>query len=304
TVPITAVFSSNWNQHGNVQIEEQTMYAGWRLRMRRGRRLSAWILGGKMSFEAQDLIEQAIKRHGDRICVNWSGGRDSTAVLHMALKINPRIKVIFGNTRCESGETWAYIRKLYREWEINLFMTTPEKTFWQCADEYGLPKVRNSDSDCRTPKCCYFLKEKPIDDMKKRLGVTAYFTGLMKDESHQRFLTLSRYDRPGQSQDEISFCAQRYYKKSTNEWAYHPIANWSSEDIDRYFKENDLPVNQFYVKWGGIYKRSGCLLCTAYLSWENKLKISHPYAYKRLKARKLAEQENRFHDPGKLGMWV
>lgn len=256
-----------------------------------------------MSFEAADLIEQAIKRHGDRIAVHWSGGRDSTVVLHMALQVDPNIKVIFQNTLCESGETWAYIRKLRDEWKLNLHTTLPEKTYWQCVKEYGLPAVRNQDG-ARTPKCCQYMKERPGDRMNKELGIVAYFTGLMKDESHQRFLTLSRYDSGGDSRDGISFCAQRYYKKTTGEWAYHPIANWSSEDVDQYYQDHKLPINQFYVKWGGLYKRSGCLLCTAYLSWEKNLKISHPFAYARLKRIQAQERDQAYTSPGKLGTFT
>jgi len=256
-----------------------------------------------MTFEAQDLIHQAIARYKGKIAVMWSGGRDSTVVLHMALQEDPNIIVIFGNTKCESGETWAYIRKLRDEWNLNLHMTSPEKTYWQCQKEFGLPKVRNQEGS-RTPKCCHYMKEHPMDEMKKKLGVVAYFTGLMKDESHQRFLTLPRYDSCGKSQDDIPFCSQRYYKKTTGEWAFHPIANWTSEGIDQYFKKNKLPINQFYVKWGGIYKRSGCFLCTAYLSWEEKLSVSHPAAYRRLKKIQAEERDKGFSEPGRLGAYL
>jgi 3'-phosphoadenosine 5'-phosphosulfate sulfotransferase (PAPS reductase)/FAD synthetase len=257
-----------------------------------------------MSFEADELIRQAINRHRGHIAVNWSGGRDSTAVLHMALKEDPQIIVIFENTLCESGETWRYIRMLAREWNLNLHITKPEKTFWQCVREYGLPTIRGTDNVSHSPKCCQYLKERPGDAMKKKLGIVAYFTGLMKEESHQRFLTLTRYDTGGKSHDEIAFCAQRYYKKSTNEWAYHPIANWPSEDVDQYYKDNNLPINQFYVKWGGLYKRSGCLLCTAYSSWEDRLSISHPFAYRRLKKIQMEERDRKFTAPGKLGSFL
>jgi phosphoadenosine phosphosulfate reductase len=234
-------------------------------------------------FEAMDLIEQAIKKHGTHIGVNWSGGRDSTNVLHMAIQVKPDIPVLFANTYCESGETWAYIRKLHKEWNLNLHMTRPEMFFWQCVDKWGLPGIRNEGSN-RMPHCCHILKEKPLDALKKTLGINAYFTGLMKAESRQRFLTLSRYDSNGGIKDEVAFCSQRYYKKTTNEWVYHPIAEWSAQDVSNYFIDNDLPVNQFYVKWDGIYKRSGCLPCTAYRSWEEKLSVSHPSLYRRLKA--------------------
>ena len=210
-----------------------------------------------MTFEAPDLIRQAIERHGKHIAILWSGGRDSTAVLHMALKVDSEIIVIFENTRCESGETWAYIRKIRDLWNLNLHMTAPEKTFWQCVKEYGLPYPRGTDGVSHSPKCCQYLKERPGDRLKKELGVTAYFTGLTKAESHQRFMSLSRYDDSGKSHDEIAFCAQRYYKKTTGEWAYHPIANWSSEDVARYFSENSLPMNEWYTKWNGLYTRGG-----------------------------------------------
>lgn len=234
-------------------------------------------------FEAMELIEQAIKKHGEHIGVNWSGGQDSTIVAHMAIQVKPDIPILFANTGCESGETWAYIRKMQKMWDLNLHIAKPEKTFWQCVKEYGLPRIRNSDTKARTPKCCQILKEKPLDDLKKALGINAYFTGLMKAESRQRFLTLSRYDSSGGERDEIAFCSQRYYKKTTNEWAYHPIAEWSSADVRNYFIEQNIPLNQFYVKWNGIYKRSGCLPCTAYRSWEGKLSISHKYLYRKLK---------------------
>jgi 3'-phosphoadenosine 5'-phosphosulfate sulfotransferase (PAPS reductase)/FAD synthetase len=255
-----------------------------------------------MSFEAQDLIGQAIKKHKGRICVNWSGGRDSTVVLHMALKEDPQIPVIFANTLCEHGATWAYIRKLWKEWDLNLHMSYPIKPYWQCVKEYGLPKVRQGKD--KTPKCCMYMKEYPMDALKKSMGINAYFTGLMKDESRQRFLTLSRYDNSGKSQDEIAFCAQRYYKKTTDEWAYHPIANWSSEDIDQYFIDNNLPINQFYVMWGGIYKRSGCFLCTAFRSWKGKLRIASPTGYARLIEIENQERDQDFNQEGKLGTYL
>jgi 3'-phosphoadenosine 5'-phosphosulfate sulfotransferase (PAPS reductase)/FAD synthetase len=241
-------------------------------------------------FEAADLIGQAIKKHGKRIGITWSGGRDSTVVVHMAIQIKPDIPILFANTGCMDGETWAYVRNVSKLWDLNLHTAYPEKTFWQCVKEYGLPKVRNSDSKARTPKCCKILKEDPLDKLKLKLGINAYFTGLMKTESHQRFMTLSRYDSGGGERDEVSFCSQRYYKKTTNEWVYHPIAEWKPEDVSNYFIENNLPVNQIYVKWNGLYKRSGCLPCTAYLSWEKKLPISHPHLYQRLK--EIERQEN------------
>ena len=61
-----------------------------------------------MTFEAEDLIKQAIERYGDNIAVACSFGKASTLVLHMALKYNTNIKVIFCNTLCQPKETYDY----------------------------------------------------------------------------------------------------------------------------------------------------------------------------------------------------
>ena len=44
--------------------------------------------------EAKTLIRKAIKKHGNRLYVGFSGGKDSRALLKMAREINPNILVI------------------------------------------------------------------------------------------------------------------------------------------------------------------------------------------------------------------
>ena len=106
-----------------------------------------------MSFEAQDLIGQAIKKHKGRICVNWSGGRDSTVVLHMALKEDPQIPVIFANTLCEHGATWAYIRKLWKEWDLNLHMSYPIKPIGSASKSTDCRKCAKGKTRPRNAAC-------------------------------------------------------------------------------------------------------------------------------------------------------
>lgn len=53
---------------------------------------------GSRSFSPQDVIKMAVQNHRDKVAVAWSGGRCSTVVLHMALRVNPDIKVMFVDT--------------------------------------------------------------------------------------------------------------------------------------------------------------------------------------------------------------
>ena len=226
-------------------------------------------------FEAEELIKQAIERHKGHIAIACSFGKASTLVLHMALKYNPNIKVVFCNTLCQPKETYDYRDLLVKKWNLNLTETKPYKgiNFWKCTEKYGLPKIRKKGGKgANAPRCCWYLKEKPAEIYYKESKTKAVITGLMKNENQNRLLLAMRYD----NSKEVEFCAQRYYMKTLDLWKYHPIMYWTDKQIWRYFKKNKIPINQFYVKWNGLYKRNGCEPCTAYLDWKNKLSISHP----------------------------
>ncbi len=240
-----------------------------------------------MVFEAKDLIEQAIKRHGDHLAVACSFGKDSLVILHMALKYNPNIKVIFENTGVEFPETIKLKDRLKKEWNLNLYETKPLKTFWECVKLYGVPSVRKKGGKgSNAPKCCYYLKEKPALDLQKELKVNAIITGIQACESMSRTLLAMRYDNgkaPIMSKDNVEFCSQRWFTKSTQTWMLHPIMLWSIADVWAYTEEHNLPINEVYTKWNGIYPRCGCLPCTAYKSWEDRLSKSHYKLYRKLK---------------------
>ena len=120
-----------------------------------------------MSFEADDLVKQAVKRHGKGLGVACSFGKDSMVVLHMALKHNPDIKVLFFDTGVEFIETIKFKEQVKKDWNLNLVESVPLKTFWQCIKEYGVPSYRGKGTQ-RTPKCCHYLKEKPAEMLQKK----------------------------------------------------------------------------------------------------------------------------------------
>jgi len=248
-----------------------------------------------MSFEAQELIKQAIERHGEHIAVACSFGKDSMVVLKMALNVDPNVKVIFENTGVEFPETIKYKEKMKKEWNLNLFETKPLKSFWELIDKYGLPSIRKQKGKgSNSPKCCHYLKEKPALILQRKLKVNAIITGLQACESRSRGLIAKRYDNkkaPYMSKDDVEFCSQRWYTRSTAMWNYHPIMLWSINEVWKYIKDNNIPINEVYIKWNKIYPRCGCLPCTAYTSWEKRLSISHPKLYRKLKSIENPEQE-------------
>ena len=238
-------------------------------------------------YEAKELIKQAIQRHKGHIAVACSFGKDSMVILKMALEVDPNIPVIFENTGVEFSETIKFKDKIKKEWNLNLYETKPLKTFWDCVKLYGVPKPRKQGGKgSNSPKCCHYLKEKPALILQRKLGIKAIITGLQACESRSRGLIAKRYDNkkaPYMSKDDVEFCSQRWYTRSTDMWNYHPIMLWSIKDVWDFIKKENIPINEVYTKWNGLYPRCGCLPCTAYISWEERLSKSHPKLYLTLK---------------------
>ena len=239
-------------------------------------------------FDAEELVKGAVERHGDKIAVACSFGKDSMVVLDMALRCDPDIKVIFENTGVEFPETIEFKDRIKEQWNLNLYETKPLKSFWACVDEYGLPTVRKKGGKgSNAPKCCKYLKEKPGEILQKKLGVDAILTGIQACESQNRFKLAKRFENKNTPYTEkvyrgevVEFCGQRWFTRNTATWMYHPIMFWSVDDVWKHTYFTGLPVNQVYSKWKGLYPRCGCLPCTAYSSWTDRLPISHPQVFK------------------------
>lgn len=237
-------------------------------------------------YDLKDLIWQTIDLYGvNQVAVACSFGRASTIVAHIATQIEPKIPVVFCNTLCQPKEIYDYKKNILNEWGLNLVEARPAKgvNFWSLVEKFGLPTTRKSGGKgSNAPKCCYYLKEKPAELIYREMGVKAVITGIMASESWPRRQLQYRYDKYKTTVDGVETCAQRYFAKTQNRWKVHPLMYWNQSDIISYQKENNIPVNEFYTKWDGLYQRSGCLPCTAYTSWQDKLSISHPKLYKKL----------------------
>jgi len=223
-------------------------------------------------MEPQEVVKTAIKKHGDKLAISCSFGHCSVVVLHMALQVDPNIKVVFNNTGVEYSETYAYRDLLKSLWHLNLIETQPIKPFWQCIREYGFPLIRRKYRNKKRvygpgtdkPKCCVFLKELPMKQACEQYGIEATMTGLRCAESSVRMFTLAQR-------------GQYYHTCKYGElWRYHPIGFWTHKQVSEYLAENNLPVNEIYKK----VDRSGCMPCTGFLDWEKQLSKTNLKMYR------------------------
>jgi len=112
------------------------------------KRRKAWSLDQKIAHSNR-LIARVIKNH-KRPIVCWSGGKDSTVLLHLALQHNPDIDVIFNDTGVEFPETRDYVKQIVDDWGIkNLHIAKPQRgeSFWDVTRDYGWPLFGKEQSD-------------------------------------------------------------------------------------------------------------------------------------------------------------
>ncbi|MCD6208939.1 MAG: phosphoadenosine phosphosulfate reductase family protein [Thermoproteales archaeon] len=180
----------------------------------------------------------------DKIIVPWSGGKDSTAALLLALKKYGRKKVtaVYVNTLVDFPENEEYIEKTAKQLSIKLIKTVADlKT-----------KIRQG-ALLPTHENRWCTGEK-IEALKRTIreiadGKTLVVSGDRDSESR------ARSKRPPIRKEEYWTVAS-------------PLKLWSTAHVQLYLLINGVPLNPLYHK--GFY-RLGCYICPSLRSWEIKI---------------------------------
>lgn len=70
------------------------------------------------------------------VCVSFSGGKDSTVLLHIVRQMYPEVKAIFVNTGLEYPEVQQFVRRF-----DNVDIVRPEVRFDEVISKYGYPLI-------------------------------------------------------------------------------------------------------------------------------------------------------------------
>ena len=107
------------------------------------RYLQSLPLNLKVSLTKQ-RIREWVNHYGiDGVFVSFSGGKDSTVLLHIAREMYPEIKAVFADTGLEYPE----IREFVRQFD-NVDWIRPKISFRQAIEKYGYPFISKEVSEC------------------------------------------------------------------------------------------------------------------------------------------------------------
>lgn len=263
--------------------------------------------------------------------ISFSGGKDSTVLLHIARQIYPDMPAVFIDTGLEYPE----IREFALSQE-NVIRLKPEKNFRKVLEEYGYPLISkdvsqqiyearscpggyadrrfdpNSEYNIKynqrysmskwkwllesdipiSHKCCQIMKKNPAKKFEKETGLHP-ITAMMACESQFR-----------KTNWLLHGCNAFDGKRPIS----HPMSFWTEQDVLEYLLEYNIPYASVYgeivkdknckLKTTGCY-RTGCVFCGFGIMCDDE-----PNRFQRLKQThpKLWEYCMKDWDKGGLGM--
>lgn len=249
------------------------MIEPWQLRQKQ-----SIPLEGKIRL-SEVRIRQWYERWNGEVCIAFSGGKDSTVLLHLVRSLYPNVPAVFVDTGLEFPEIREFVKNIE-----NVVWLKPELSFLETIEKYGYPvvskvtaftlrklitqnlsdryrnKLLHGDERGNTGKlaekwkfllnapfkisgqCCEVMKKRPVVKYYKKSG-RAQFTGVMASDSDQRKRTYLRYG------------CNSFDLKLPNST---PLSFWVENDIWDYIKKYKLSYSKIYDMG---YDRTGCMFC-------------------------------------------
>lgn len=217
------------------------------------------------------------ERHSAAV-LQFSGGKDSLACLHLLRPYWDRLTVLWANTGDAFPETVEQMRDIAdlvpHFQEVRSQQPENIKRFGPPADvlsAWDTPYGRMIDDSRRyrvqTPfGCCAVNIWKPLDEATRALRATLVIRGQRHAESKKAPI------RSGHVEDGIEY--------------YFPIEDWTDQEVVEYLRANDVKLPEHYAY---VDSSLDCQTCTAYLA-ENAGKFvyvreRHPHLHAELRQR-------------------
>jgi phosphoadenosine phosphosulfate reductase len=173
---------------------------------------------------AEAIISWAVEAFHPHLCLTAS--MTDAVLIDLATSVEPSVEVVFIDTGYHFSETMETVEVVRRRYGLNLRVMTAlpqSEELWRVDPE----------------NCCSAVKTGQLD--RALLGKQAWMSGLRRMEA------ATRANTPVIHRDLRGLVK------------VNPIATWTDDDVARYIKDHDVPVNPL-VNQG--YLSIGCWPCT------------------------------------------
>ncbi len=186
---------------------------------------------------AIDRVRLVDEAYGPEALLMTSVQKPSCVLMHMIHRLGSRIAIAFVDTQFHFPETLALRDEYAARYGLAIATWVPDLTPAEQRARFGIDLWACVEGQ---PHCCRMRKEEPA--LRAGAGKRATINGLMRAEGGRRA-----------SIGPIGFDPR------TGAATYHPLLDWTFEDLDAYIREHDLPVHPLYEKG---YLSIGCAPCT------------------------------------------
>lgn len=240
----------------------------------------------------RDRIRSWYNYFGGDVYVSFSGGKDSTALLHLVREMYPEVPAVFVNT----GLEYLEIQKFVKSFE-NVETVTPEASFEEVIKNYGYPVISKAIchkiSSVRRGKqwALKFVNGTAVDNTGRKsiYNIEKYKPLLSMDFLVSDLCCDILKKAPGHEYEKRTgrkrMTAQMAYesKMRTHQWLYNgcngfdmesPVSNpmsfWAEQDVLQYISQNNLPLASVY----GEIENESAQLCLEGCGLDGKLRTT------------------------------
>ena len=194
----------------------------------------------------QEILFSLFKQFDDRAAIVTSGQLSGMVQIHLAAENNLPFRVCTIDTLRLFPETYTFFDDVEKRYGIKIEHIQPEPDeVEKMVNEHG--EFLFFDSREKQRYCCEIRKVRPMQRLLNTLDV--WITGTRRDQSESR--------QNFQKVEIISSMESPILKVS-------PLIYWKEEEIWRFVRENDVPVNPLFEpdSQGQFYESIGCKICT------------------------------------------
>ena len=178
---------------------------------------------------AELIIKLATNKvNSKEIYIAWSGGKDSTVLLHIIktmYKGKIPFKVAFADTYLEVEEIYSFINFISNKWSLKL-----EKYYF--LDKTTSIKIKKKNTS-NILKILKYNRKKKLSKIIKKKRIKIIFWGSRADENPRRKI--------------------KVFQKKYSVFFVYPILHFSEKDIWKYIKKFNVPFVDLYKKgWKNI----------------------------------------------------